>query len=188
MYVTHSVCPSSVTKSYPTLCNPIDYRLTGSSVHGISQVRKQEWIAISFSQGLPDPGIEPMFLMSPPLAGGFFTTSTTWKSPILPLDLRKRYGLHRFKGYGHPELMPSLLEYALDTQDPGFPCPGGPKSGSKNCIVFSQGQGRPTPDMHKGMPGWGGGWGAVAQEPLFAQYEVGEGEEHRAELQRNRMG
>ena len=41
--------------------------------------------------------------------------------------------------------------------------------------------------MHKDMPGWGGG-GAVAQELLFAHYEVGEGEEHRAELQRNRMG
>ena len=27
----------------------------------------------------PDPGIEPMFLMSPALAGGFFTTSATGK-------------------------------------------------------------------------------------------------------------
>ena len=27
---------------------------------------------------LPDPGIEPRFLTSPALAGGFFTTSTTW--------------------------------------------------------------------------------------------------------------
>ena len=28
---------------------------------------------------LPDPGIEPESLESPVLAGGFFTTSTTWK-------------------------------------------------------------------------------------------------------------
>ena len=27
---------------------------------------------------LPDPGIKPESLMSPTLAGGFFTTSTTW--------------------------------------------------------------------------------------------------------------
>ena len=27
---------------------------------------------------LPDPGTEPVSLMSPALAGGFFTTSTTW--------------------------------------------------------------------------------------------------------------
>ena len=29
----------------------------------------------------PDPGIEPMSLFSPALAGGFFTTSTTWEAP-----------------------------------------------------------------------------------------------------------
>jgi len=29
---------------------------------------------------LPDPGIEPMSLMSPTLVGGFFTTSTTWET------------------------------------------------------------------------------------------------------------
>ena len=31
--------------------------------------------------GLPDPGIEPESLMSPALAGGFFTTSATWEAP-----------------------------------------------------------------------------------------------------------
>ena len=30
---------------------------------------------------LPNPGIEPVSLMSPGLAGGFFTTSTTSESP-----------------------------------------------------------------------------------------------------------
>ena len=33
--------------------------MPGSSVHGISQVRIQEWIDISFSRDLPDPGMEP---------------------------------------------------------------------------------------------------------------------------------
>ena len=28
---------------------------------------------------LPDPGINPVSLVSPPLAGGFFTTSATWE-------------------------------------------------------------------------------------------------------------
>ena len=28
---------------------------------------------------LPDPGVEPVSLMSPALAGEFFTTSATWK-------------------------------------------------------------------------------------------------------------
>ena len=29
---------------------------------------------------LPDPGIKPASLTSPALAGGFFTTSTTWEA------------------------------------------------------------------------------------------------------------
>ena len=29
---------------------------------------------------LPDPGTEPLSLASPALAGGFFTTSTTWEA------------------------------------------------------------------------------------------------------------
>ena len=31
---------------------------------------------------LPDSGIEPAFLMSPALAGGFFTTSATWEAEV----------------------------------------------------------------------------------------------------------
>ena len=31
---------------------------------------------------LPNLGIEPMSLTSPALAGGFFTTSATWKAPL----------------------------------------------------------------------------------------------------------
>ena len=49
-------------------CNPLDCNLLGSSVRGIFQARILEWVAIP---PLPDPGIE---LMSPALAGGFFTT------------------------------------------------------------------------------------------------------------------
>ena len=38
-------------QSCPTLCNPMDCRPPGSSVHGISQARILEWVAISFSRG-----------------------------------------------------------------------------------------------------------------------------------------
>ena len=34
-----------------TLCNPLDCSLSGSSVHGISQARILEWVAISLSRG-----------------------------------------------------------------------------------------------------------------------------------------
>ena len=43
----------------PTLCNPMDCSLPGSSVHGILQARILEWAAIPFSRGFPNPGIEP---------------------------------------------------------------------------------------------------------------------------------
>ena len=42
------------------LCNSMDCRRPGSSIHGIFQTRILEWVAISFSRDLPDPGVEPM--------------------------------------------------------------------------------------------------------------------------------
>ena len=38
-----------------TLCNPMDCRLPGFSVHGVFQVRKLEWVAISFSRRSSQP-------------------------------------------------------------------------------------------------------------------------------------
>ena len=42
---------SEVAQSCPTLCDPVDCSLSGSSVHGIFQARVLEWTAISFSRG-----------------------------------------------------------------------------------------------------------------------------------------
>ena len=39
---------SEVAQSCPTLSNPMDYSLPGSSVHGIFQARVLEWGAIAF--------------------------------------------------------------------------------------------------------------------------------------------
>ena len=64
-------------KSCPTLHDPMDYSLPASSVHGTLQARILEWVAKPSSGDLPDPGIEPTSLVSPALAGGFFTTSGT---------------------------------------------------------------------------------------------------------------
>ena len=46
---------SEVAQSCPTLCDPIDCSLPGSSVHGIFQAVVLEWIAISFSRGSSQP-------------------------------------------------------------------------------------------------------------------------------------
>ena len=42
-----------ITQSCPTLCDPMDCSLLGSSVHGIFQAIVLEWIVISFSRELP---------------------------------------------------------------------------------------------------------------------------------------
>ena len=41
---------SEVAQSCPTLCDPMDCSLPGSSIHGIFQARILEWVAISFSR------------------------------------------------------------------------------------------------------------------------------------------
>ena len=44
--------------------------------------RQERWSELPCSPPghLPDPGIEPKSLLSPALAGGFFTTSATWEA------------------------------------------------------------------------------------------------------------
>ena len=39
----------------PTLCDPMDCSLPGSSIHGILQARILEWAAIFFSRGSSQP-------------------------------------------------------------------------------------------------------------------------------------
>ena len=58
---------------------PVDCSWPGSSVHPIFQAKILEWVAISFSRGLPDPGIEPWFSC---IAGRFFTL---WASLVAQL-------------------------------------------------------------------------------------------------------
>ena len=40
---------SELTQSCPTLSDPMDCSLPGSSIHGIVQARVLEWVAIAFS-------------------------------------------------------------------------------------------------------------------------------------------
>ena len=48
----NGVCMCEVAQSCPTLCDPMDCSLSGSSLHGILQARVLEWVAISFSNML----------------------------------------------------------------------------------------------------------------------------------------
>ena len=60
----------SISNSYPTLCNPMDYSLPGASVHGTLQARILEWVAMPSSRG-----IFPIQVSR--IGGGFFTISVT---------------------------------------------------------------------------------------------------------------
>ena len=60
----------------------MDYRLPGSSVHGILQARILEWVDPVLLQWIfLIQGLNPRFLHLSALAGVFFTTSTTWEAP-----------------------------------------------------------------------------------------------------------
>ena len=50
--------PVIVAQSCPTLGDPMGCSPLDSSVHGTLQARILEWVAIPFSRGFPDPGIE----------------------------------------------------------------------------------------------------------------------------------
>ena len=71
-------------QSCPTLCDPVDCSLPGSSVHGISQARILEWVAIFFPRRSSWPKMEPT---SPALAGRFFTTELPGKPIRFYIDI-----------------------------------------------------------------------------------------------------
>ena len=67
-------CVHAHAQSCPTLCDPKDCILPGSSVHGIFW--QEYWGELPFPTPgyLPNPGMELMSLVSPILASRFFTT------------------------------------------------------------------------------------------------------------------
>ena len=64
-----------------TLCHPIDCSPRGSSDYGILQARILEWVDMTSSWGSSLLRDQIQYLLSPALAGGFFTTSAIWEAP-----------------------------------------------------------------------------------------------------------
>ena len=67
------MCECLVTQLYLILCDPIDLARWAPLSMGFA--RQEYWSGLPFPPpgDLPDTGIEPMTLVSPALAGGFFT-------------------------------------------------------------------------------------------------------------------
>ena len=71
----------SVVASCLTLCDPADGSMPGSSIRGTIQARILEWVPFPPPGDLPKPGMEPVSLVLPALASGFFTTEALGKPP-----------------------------------------------------------------------------------------------------------
>ena len=79
--ISHTCVCAKSSQLCPTLCDPMDCSLPGSSVHEILQARILEWVAMPPLGDLSNLGIEPAYLTSPALASGFFTRAT-WEAPF----------------------------------------------------------------------------------------------------------
>ena len=98
--------------------------------------RQEYWSRLSFPspEHLPDPGIEPVSLTSPALAGGFFTTSTTWVRKIPAEDDKRRIGPSQGRGISINSVKAAAAAKSLqscptlcnpiDGSPPGFPSLG----------------------------------------------------------------
>ena len=71
------------------LSDPMDGGLPGSSVQGIPQAGALEWVPFPPPGERPDPGTEPMSLVSPALASRF-STAVPLRSERLEVKLQKR--------------------------------------------------------------------------------------------------
>ena len=74
-----SVCGVKLLQFCPTLYNPMDDIARQAPLSmGFSRQEYRSGLPFSPPRGLLDPGIQPMSVTSPAVAGGFFTTSATW--------------------------------------------------------------------------------------------------------------
>ena len=75
---------------------PMNCNAPGSSVHGIFQ--QEYWSGLPFPPAgdLPNPGIKPVSLASPILAGGFFTTRAPREALInIQIDTKIKIDMDR---------------------------------------------------------------------------------------------
>jgi len=70
---------SESVMSCPTLCNPMDCSLPGSSVHRILQARILEWFAVPFSRASSWPRDWTQVSC---IAGRFYTVWAIWEAPV----------------------------------------------------------------------------------------------------------
>ena len=96
---------SEVTQSCPTLCDPMDCSLPGSSAHGIFQARVLEWGAIAFSN---PRGWIPKFVFIHPFIKFLLSTCnvTGGDAAVMTKDIpESRHGAYGLLIHLHPPKM-----------------------------------------------------------------------------------
>ena len=68
-------CGRDQLLSWRILCDLLDCSPLGSSIRGSFQARILEWVAVSSSRELPDPGIKPTSPVSPALQANYLPVS-----------------------------------------------------------------------------------------------------------------
>ena len=73
---------AKLLQSCPALCNL--WAIAYQAPLSVGFSRRESWSEFPCPPpgNLPDPGIEPVFLMSPALAGRFFITNATWEPRV----------------------------------------------------------------------------------------------------------
>ena len=92
-----------VAKSGPAVCNPVDRSLPDSSVHGISQARMLELVAISFFRDL--------------MQCECYASSCTYNvntMQILPLHRKFKFGFFEFSGTFFPNIFNPMFFESVD--------------------------------------------------------------------------
>ena len=87
---------SDVTQSCPTLCDPMDCSLPGSSVHGIFQAKILEWVSISFSREFSWPRDWTRVSC---IVGRRFTVWATREAPTPTLSFRSQLNYFLREGF-----------------------------------------------------------------------------------------
>ena len=112
-------------QSYPIFCDPMDCGPPGCSVYGISQARILEWVAISFSRDLLNPGIEPTSFTYSALVGRFFTAGTAWGNQWYNSGIEtwaKIYSLAVHWAYRYGDLTSGNIDRGKFARYKGSPC------------------------------------------------------------------
>ena len=80
-------------QSCPTLCNSIDCGLSGSSVHGIFQIKILERVAISYSRGSSWPRDQTPISCVSCTARWVLYQCATWEAYLLTIGMHCSYNL-----------------------------------------------------------------------------------------------